>query len=124
MKLKRRQTKMVFLEEDWPSSPIEFVEQHDASQYNEINDELQSESSRVIKNSEFVFEDTLYGELPERGGKIRWAHFADEVWHVFLTLFSDLYRDASTQTSLQYIKIRISINGESEYTFHAAPTLK
>lgn len=71
MKPKRRQTKMVFLEEDWPPSSIEFVEQHDASQCIEIDDALQSESSRVIKNSEFVFEDALYGELPKRGGKIR-----------------------------------------------------
>lgn len=124
MKPKRRQTKMVFLEEDWPPSSIEFVEQHDASQCIEIDDALQSESSRVIKNSEFVFEDALYGELPKRGGKIRWAHIADEVVHVFLTLFSDLYRDASTQTSPQYITFRVSINGENEYTFHATPTLK
>lgn len=63
-KKRRIHTKLHFVEEDWPSTSTESAERQNDHAF-------QSNSSRVVKNSEFVFENTLYGELPNGGDEIR-----------------------------------------------------
>lgn len=66
-KKRRKLTKWHFEEEDWISPSTESSERQNTSQCVAVGDALQSDSSGEVKKSEFVFENTLYGELANRG---------------------------------------------------------
>lgn len=72
-KKRRIHTELQFVEEDWPSSSTESAERQNASQCIEVDYALKSGSSHVVKKSEFVFENTLYGELSNGGDVIHCA---------------------------------------------------